>query len=41
MTMMPLALTNNYYVKVLIIMAINTIIVIGLNLLMGYAGQVR
>ncbi|HEY3374086.1 MAG TPA: branched-chain amino acid ABC transporter permease [Candidatus Aquicultor sp.] len=40
MALLPLALTNNYYIKILIIMGINTIIVLGLNLLMGYAGQV-
>jgi branched-chain amino acid transport system permease protein len=36
----PLALGNDYYVNVLILCCINALIVMGLNLLMGYAGQV-
>ncbi|WP_243359953.1 branched-chain amino acid ABC transporter permease [Fundidesulfovibrio terrae] len=36
----PLALANDYYVNVLILCCINALIVMGLNLLMGYAGQV-
>ncbi len=36
----PLALENNYYLMALNIAALNVIIVIGLNLLMGYAGQI-
>ena len=40
MAVIPSVLTNNYYMKMLIVLAINTIIVIGLNLLIGYAGQV-
>lgn len=40
MALLPLIFTNNYYVKIVIIMAINTLVVLGLNLLMGYAGQV-
>jgi branched-chain amino acid transport system permease protein len=36
----PLLLTNEYYVTVLIFMGINVILVIGLNLLMGYTGQI-
>lgn len=40
MAAIPLAYSNNYYMKMLIVLGINTIIVIGLNLLMGYAGQV-
>lgn len=37
---LPLALVNNYYLMALNIAALNVIIVIGLNLLMGYAGQI-
>jgi len=37
---LPLALENNYYLMALNIAALNVIIVIGLNLLMGYAGQI-
>lgn len=40
MAVIPAYYSNNYYVKMLIVLAINTIIVLGLNLLMGYAGQV-
>ena len=37
---LPLALENNYYLMALNIAALNVVIVIGLNLLMGYAGQI-
>jgi branched-chain amino acid transport system permease protein len=37
---LPLALGNNYYLMALNIAALNVVIVIGLNLLMGYAGQI-
>lgn len=36
----PLIVTNNYHRMVLIFIAIYTILAVGLNLLMGYAGQV-
>ena len=36
----PLCIHNNYYLSVLAFIAINTILAVGLNLLMGYAGQV-
>ncbi len=36
----PLILANDYYVSVLILACLNTIVVVGLNLLLGYAGQV-
>lgn len=35
----PLLLGNDYYVSVLILACLNAIIVVGLNLLLGYAGQ--
>ncbi len=37
---LPLFLRNNYHLMVLNIAALNIIVVIGLNLLMGYAGQI-
>ncbi|MEI6520217.1 MAG: branched-chain amino acid ABC transporter permease [bacterium] len=36
----PLFVKNGYHLGILTMVAINTILVIGLNLLMGYAGQV-
>jgi branched-chain amino acid transport system permease protein len=36
----PYLLTNEYYVSVLILSCINAIIAAGLNLLLGYAGQI-
>ncbi|GFK93501.1 High-affinity branched-chain amino acid transport system permease protein LivH [Fundidesulfovibrio magnetotacticus] len=36
----PLALPNDYYVNILILCCLNALIVMGLNMLMGYAGQV-
>jgi len=38
--LLPLALPNNYYYDIAIHMAINAIIVLGLNLLIGFAGQI-
>ena len=40
LSLAPLALTNDYYINVLILCCLNALIVMGLNLLMGYAGQV-
>jgi branched-chain amino acid transport system permease protein len=37
---LPLVLPNNYYYDIVIRMAINAIIVLGLNLLIGFAGQI-
>lgn len=36
----PLVLTNDYYLSLLNFIGIHTILVVGLNLLMGYAGQI-
>lgn len=36
----PLAVSNYYYMKILTFIAINIILVIGLSMLMGYAGQI-
>ena len=36
----PLAMPNNYWVEVAILIGINAIICVGLNLLIGYAGQI-
>lgn len=36
----PVALANDYYLNVLILCCLNALTVLGLNLLMGYAGQV-
>jgi branched-chain amino acid transport system permease protein len=40
MLAMPFFLKNNYYLMVLNITALNVLVVIGLNLLMGFAGQI-
>ncbi len=40
MLAMPFCLKNNYYLMVLNISALNVLVVIGLNLLMGFAGQI-
>lgn len=40
MALLPFALPNDYYLTVLIVGGFYSILVIGLNLLMGYAGQV-
>jgi branched-chain amino acid transport system permease protein len=37
---LPLALPNEYYLTVLIVAGFNAILTLGLNLLMGYAGQI-
>jgi len=37
---MPLALVNNYFYDVAILVGLNAIVCIGLNLLIGYAGQI-
>lgn len=37
---LPLILRNPYYVNVMVFVGINTIIILGLNLLTGYAGQI-
>lgn len=37
---LPLVVTNQYHLGVLVIIAIHSIIVLGLDLLMGYAGQI-
>jgi branched-chain amino acid transport system permease protein len=37
---LPWALTNEYYLTVLILCCLNAIIVVGLNLLLGFAGQI-
>ncbi|TNF72539.1 MAG: branched-chain amino acid ABC transporter permease [Bacteroidetes bacterium] len=38
--LLPFTVTNDYYINVLIIIGINSIIVIGLDLLVGYTGQI-
>jgi branched-chain amino acid transport system permease protein len=38
--LLPLALVNNYWVEVAILVGINAIVCVGLNLLIGYAGQI-
>ncbi len=38
--LVPLALTNDFYYEVAIIALFNAMIAVGLNLLMGYAGQI-
>jgi len=38
--LVPLVLPNDYYLTVLIVAGFHTILTLGLNLLMGYAGQV-
>jgi branched-chain amino acid transport system permease protein len=37
---LPLALANNYFYEVAILVALNAIVCVGLNLLIGYAGQI-
>lgn len=37
---LPFLLRNEYYVGIAVFVGINAIVAIGLNLLMGYAGQV-
>jgi branched-chain amino acid transport system permease protein len=38
--LLPLALVNNYYYDVAILVGLNAIVCVGLNLLIGYAGQI-
>ena len=38
--LLPYLLTNDYYLHLFILIALHTIVVLGLNLLMGYAGQI-
>jgi branched-chain amino acid transport system permease protein len=38
--LLPLALSNNYYYEVAILVGLNAIVCVGLNLLIGYAGQI-
>jgi len=38
--LLPLALVNNYYYEVAILVGLNAIVCVGLNLLIGYAGQI-
>ncbi len=38
--LLPLALANNYFYEVAILVAFNAIVCVGLNLLIGYAGQI-
>jgi len=40
MVALPWCLTNEYYVNVLIISGLNAIVAVGLNLLLGFAGQI-
>lgn len=38
--LLPLALPNNYFYDIAILVALNAIVCVGLNLLIGYAGQI-
>jgi len=38
--LLPLALSNNYFYEVAILVGLNAIVCVGLNLLIGYAGQI-
>lgn len=38
--LLPLALPNNYWYEVAILVGINAVVCVGLNLLIGYAGQI-
>ena len=40
LALLPLILTNRYYLNVMIFIGIHALLVVGLNLLMGYAGQI-
>jgi len=40
LTLVPLLLTNDFYYEIAIVALFNAMIVVGLNLLMGYAGQI-
>ena len=39
-TLLPLALSNNYFYDIAILVGLNAIVCVGLNLLIGYAGQI-
>lgn len=38
--LLPLALSNNYFYEIAILVGLNAIVCVGLNLLIGYAGQI-
>jgi branched-chain amino acid transport system permease protein len=40
LALLPLSFANNYFYEVAILVALNAIVCIGLNLLIGYAGQI-
>src|SRR3990167_939229 len=40
LVVLPFVLPNNFYMDLVIRMAINAVIVLGLNLLIGFAGQI-
>ncbi len=40
LAVLPLVVVNRYYLNVMIFIGIHTLLVVGLNLLMGYAGQI-
>lgn len=40
LALLPLAVSNPYYLNVLNVVALNVLVVTGLNLLIGYAGQI-
>ncbi|UCG13433.1 MAG: branched-chain amino acid ABC transporter permease [Deltaproteobacteria bacterium] len=40
LALVPLLVTNRYYLTVMVFIGIHTLLVVGLNLLMGYAGQI-
>jgi branched-chain amino acid transport system permease protein len=40
LALLPLAFANNYFYEVAILVALNAIVCVGLNLLIGYAGQI-
>jgi len=37
---LPFALSNPYYLSIMVFVALNGLIAVGLGLLMGYAGQI-
>ena len=39
--LIPLLVNNKYYFTVMNVIGLNTIVVVGLNLLIGFAGQIR
>ena len=40
LVLLPLALPNNYFFEIAILVALNAMVCVGLNLLIGYAGQI-